>query len=749
MSDVLTFPADPGAMASFRIGELRVNPAIGEIAGPGGSQQVDPRVMAVLTALVRTPGELVTRRQLLEENWPGGAIYDDTLTQCVYQLRQHLVAAGGASRYRKLIRTLPKRGYLLDSGVLPAEPPTAAVRRPGWRGVGLAAAVLAAAIAWWQLDRDGPGVADSEVGALAPLPNAIAVLPFVNAAGDESSDYLSEGISDELRDRIAALHELRVVARRSSMQFRDTAVDAREIGRILGVGRIVEGRFNRAEGRIMVTVELVDAVSGYRLWSRSYERAGEELVLLERALASDLIGQLLPRLVDSLEESVLSPGEMAVRDILLRGRQYERQITEQQRVDQALLEKVIELYRQATEIDPLSAEAQARLGHMLLYQGSVTQAEPHILKALQLDPQRAETFTTLGLYYWAVREPGSGAAYRRAIELNPSDADALSYYASWSWLQGDANQAVVYYRAALQVDPLSLVRYADLGYKLAFQGSREEALAVMERMLQRFPTAPGYLAAARIMEGLGDLDEAIAWALRAERVRPGDSEAKGQTAELLARVGAADAAALFEPEPAVGLLFWQRRYRELVDLGEQLSINRQDDIDLTFLLAFAYSALGQHDQAILLLESGGLPETAMSESRRANDLHAMLTYLGDLQAVGREEDARRLAVWTLDINRSMLASEGTGSWLPQLAQACAHVVLGNKEEALAALELMPTVGTIARLPWLQDLACFEGLQDEPRYRAVVASVEERIAAIRARLPETLARHGLSVNTKPK
>jgi TolB-like protein/DNA-binding winged helix-turn-helix (wHTH) protein/Flp pilus assembly protein TadD len=743
MSDALTFPADPEAKESFRIGDLRVDPASGEIAGPGGSQQVDPKVMAVLTALVRTPGELVTRRQLLEELWPGGVIYDDTLTQCVYQLRQHLVAAGGANRYRKLIRTLPKRGYLLECAVVPEKPAATAatVPRRNWRMAGLLALLVALGGTWWTLQRTGESTVGGQPPAVALSTNAIAVLPFINSSGNAAYDYLSDGITDNVRDRIAALQELRVMARRSSVQFREEPQNAQEIGRQLGVGRIIEGRFNRVRDRVSISVALVEAASGFQLWSQIYDGPADELMLIEQALVRDLLAQLLPDRVDE-PPPVPTQRQVAAHDLILLGRQYEQQVTDEQRVDETKLARAIDYYGQAIAVDPESAEAHARLGKALLYQGNVVEAEPHILKALELDPARGDTFTMLGLYYWVVRETGSGTAYRRAIELSPNDADALSYLASWSWMQGRADEAEELYRRALEVDPLSLVRYADLGYKLAFGGSRDAALTVLERLVRLFPTAPGYLAAARISEALGDFDEAIAWALRARQLRPADPEANGMLAELWARLGDFETAAQFETGPNMGLLFWQRRYDELVELGEEVTIDHPADADARFLLAFAYSALGRQAEAIRQLELAGLPGSVRHESRRANEVHALNTLSSALHAAGREAEARSLAEWHYEWNKTGLALTEGGGWAAHLSDACSLMLLANREAALDTLETLARVTTIVHLPWLQDQACFAGLQDEPRYRAVVAAVEERIAAIRARLPETLTRHAL-------
>ena len=754
MTDASPASGDREPTGSFRLGALRVDPASGVVEGPGGSEQVDPRVMAVLEALARTPRELVSRTSLLEGIWPGGAIYDDTLTQCVYQLRQHLAAAGGADEYRHLVRTLPKRGYLLDCDVQrlhsgPERPATASAqpgrtRRPAVTALTVLL-VLVGFAGWWASREPAPApAADPPVQSLPA--DAIAVLPFLNAGGNPADDYLSEGIADDLRDRIAAVSEFSVVARRSSIQFRDAAVDTREIGRQLGVGRIIEGRFDRIGDRITVTVELVDALTGFQLWSQRYDPDGRDLLQLENDLFNDVLGQLSPDLAIEAPAGPATAQALAAHDLILLGRQYERQITDQQLVDVSQVARTVELYAEAVQTDPASAEAHARLGRMLLYQGRVAEAERHIREALRLDPERSDAFSALGLLLWTQRKDGIGAAYRRAIELNPSDADAHSYYASWAWMQGQGKEAVEHYRIALSLDPLSLVRYADLGYKLAFQGFREEALEILERLTELHPTVPGYLAAARITEALGDIDEAIAWAIKAQQQRPEDDDIAGQVAELLARVGAFEEASWFEPEPGMGQLFWQRRYAELVELGEDLAIEAPDDTDLAYLLAFGYSAIGEHGMAVALYEQVGLPGNVLSESRRAGDLQWSHFYLGDLQRVGRDVEATRLADWFNEFDVGLLASDGIGGWLPHLTHACDRAVAGDVAGAMASLETMAQLRTLPRLPWLLDGSCFAGLRSEPRFRAVVESVEERSVQLRMRIPETLARHGLRVDS---
>ncbi len=138
----------------FQLKDVRVDPAIGIISGPCGVLHLEPRVMAVLLALARRPDKLVSRAELLAEIWPGGEIYDEALTQCVYKLRQQLVSAGGNPSYRDLINTVPKRGYFLKGNSALFGTPTEPLENPGFPRSSaypswLVALFLILAIAWF------------------------------------------------------------------------------------------------------------------------------------------------------------------------------------------------------------------------------------------------------------------------------------------------------------------------------------------------------------------------------------------------------------------------------------------------------------------------------------------------------------------------------------------------------------------------------------------------------------------------
>ncbi len=570
--------------------------------------------------------------------------------------------------------------------------------------------------------------------------SSVAVLPFSNTSGDSTNDYLSDGLGDELRDSLAEVPGVLVVARSSSIRFRGQGMDAQAIAVQLGVGRVIEGRFNRQGNRFLVTVELIDATTGIAVWTQRYERASRDMLLLQQELARAVTRQLVSELLPAGEVPAPSAQQVSAHDLLLLGRQYEQQVTDRQVVDEEKLQKAIDYYRQAISVDPNSAEANARLGKMLLYLGDVDAAAGPIFNALRLDPQQSDANATQGLLYWLTRKPGTGAAYERAIDLNHNNAEAFGYYADWLWMQGDALGAENSFREAVRIDPLSLERQSKLGYKLAFAGKREEAEPIVRRIQELFPTEAGYLAAARISEAYGAPEDAIAYELKALALDPDNDDIAGQLAESLARIGDFESAAIFEPNPGIGLLFWSRRYDELIELGQELMIEYPDDDTMLFLLAFALNTQGRFDEALRVYEILGMPETVLSESRRPIELHHIMSLVGTLEGVGLSEQAAELSKWALDFSEQMVSGDG-GSWASALSDACYWSVLDDTDAALARLETLPLLQPIIWLPFLKDLACLQNLTSEPRYQAVVRAIEERIAASRTNVHKTLQQQG--------
>jgi tetratricopeptide (TPR) repeat protein len=185
---------------------------------------------------------------------------------------------------------------------------------------------------------------------------------------------------------------------------------------------------------LSVSVQLIEGSTGLALWSESFDRDPRELVMLQQAIAEPIVRLALP----GSESFVAKPvtRDVSANELMLLARHYEQIVRDKKEVDTATLDQAIRLYREATVADPNSALAQSRLAGALLWAGDLESAEAPIFRALTLDPELSEVQYTLGLYYYARGLPGAGAAFKRAVELNPNNPDALESFAKWTWVQG-------------------------------------------------------------------------------------------------------------------------------------------------------------------------------------------------------------------------------------------------------------------------------------------------------------------------
>ena len=576
-------------------------------------------------------------------------------------------------------------------------------------------------------------------GGADAAPNTIAVLPFEDTSDGDENRFISEGLGDALRDQLGRLGGLRVAARTSSVIFEDRAVDAISIADRLGVGKLIEGTVRRQGSRLAITVYIIDGETGFQIWSQPYERSMADLLAMQQDIAQDVVATLLPQRDDSLGAGEPASLDPTANELMLLAQYYYQQVRDQALVDVGILMRSIDLYRQATEADPNSALAHSRLGAALLYLGDVEAAEEPIFRALSIDPDISEVQYTLGLYYWLRYLPGSGDAHLRAVELNPNNPDANDAYGKWLWHQLIVDEPEPYFLKALEVDPMSLARYADLGTYYGMSGMTDKARNVIALIEERFSTANAYQVIARTLELIGDIDEAIAWAMRAYELEPDNQDAAWQVAELYARLGDFEKAREYESGPAFNLLYWERRYEEMIELGEELVLDHPNQVQLWYGLARALSATGQYEQAVYVLRSQDLPARAKSENRRANDEEAMVVLADSLKQLGRHEEARELAAWIRHKFRSMIDTGGDRSWWGHFYLACTLSILDEDDEALDELDRVASAVDLPWYPMLMDAPCFRKYASEPRYQAIVTEIEERKRKLREKLPDTLER----------
>ena len=570
-------------------------------------------------------------------------------------------------------------------------------------------------------------------------PNTIAVLAFTNASANPDDLYISEGLGDELRDQLARIAGLRVAARSSSVIFKETKLGAVGIAAQLGVAKLVEGTLRRQGDQLRISVQIIDGATGFQDWTQSYDRTTFDLLAIQQEIATEVVIHILPESDSPLALSEPATTDVSAHDLMLLARHYFQRVRDNPVVDLQLLLRAIDLYQKATIVDPDSALAQSRLGAALLYLGDVESAEKPIFTALALNPDLSEVQYTLGLYRWLRVLPGSGEAHQLAIELNPNNVHALDAYAKWIWTQPEVDAAEPYFLRALELDPMSVSRYRDLGNYYGISGRREETIEIADKVSARFDDPNALLAIARLHETTGEFDVAIAWALRAHNADPEYQDATWMLAELYARISDFESARLYIPEPDFILLYWERRYEEMIELGEELVLEQPNQDQLWFYLARAYNAIGNFDQAIYVLENQHLPKNLYVDSRHSNAIEASVTLADALNTSGQQDRADELGNWLRNFFQAIESTGGENGWWPHLHEACLQSILGEDAKSLDVLERMVDTLGMPWYPMLRDAPCFQKFADEPRYQSVVSSIEKRKQDLRQRLPETLAR----------
>jgi len=580
--------------------------------------------------------------------------------------------------------------------------------------------------------------------ALEIMPNSIAILPFENASQNAADSYLSEGLSDALRDQLGRVAELRIAARSSSVAALERGMDAIAASGSLGVSHLVEGSMRRQGKRLRVSVQLIEGRTGLAVWSDTYEKGANELLNVQQTIAEEIVQRVLPE--GSKVVTAPATRDADANELMLLAHYYEQQVRSRQLVDTNTLLEAIRLYREATEADPDSALAHSRLAGALLYLGDVESAEAPIFRALSLDPNLSEVQNTLGEFYWARGLPDARAAFERALDLNPHNADALHNYASLSWLNiagQERDEPAQLFRRALELDPLTLSRHAALGDYLGKMGHADEVLPVIHNIQALFDDAESFRIVAWLYELIGEVDLAIAWTLRARDLEPDNPDHIEKLAYLFALVGDAETALRLDPSPSLGVLYELRRYAELIDGAEFLMIEEPFDVEVRYLLALAYDATGAFESAIHVLSSTGLPDSIFNdETRSVAEIEAFMTLTNVLVASGLPEAIETglsLARW----NEDEAPWWGPIGWIA-LYRSCNRAVLGRDEDALALLPRLKEGLRLTKLPVLRDSSCFRKYANQPVYLDVLKDQNERRVRLRQKLPGTLKNFGVEL-----
>jgi TolB-like protein/Flp pilus assembly protein TadD len=524
------------------------------LARDGRPVALTPRVFDTLLALIENRGRVLEKDELLRLVWADTIVEESNLSQNVFILRKALGEEPHENRY---IATVPRRGYRFVADVR--------------EGSGPAGAVLA------------PGL------PLRPL-RSLAVLPFTALGAGEADEYLGLGMADALITRLGNIRHLLVRPTSAVRGYAGATPDPVTAGRSLGVDMVLEGSIQHAGDRIRVTVQLVGVEAGAPVWGERFDERLTDIFAVEDSISTRLAAALASNL--TAEEKVrLRRRDTEDQDAYhsyLRGRHHWNTRTEEG------LRKAIQQFEHAIARDPEYALAHAGLAdcHTLLGsagygerppQEALARARAAAVRALEIDPERAEAHASLGLvkfrldWDWVTAE----AEFRRSIQLNPGYASAHHFYGLFLSAMGRASEAIASIRLAQELDPLSLIIGTALGRALHFAGqyglAREQHLRTLEM--------DGDFAEARLNLGLvcaqlSMFTEAVAELERAMAVA-------GRRPLMLAVLGYVQALA--------GERVQARRH-----LAELERLSREGRIP-TLFLAYPLIGLGESDHALEML----------------------------------------------------------------------------------------------------------------------------------------------------
>jgi serine/threonine-protein kinase len=454
--------------------------------------------------------------------------------------------------------------------------------------LGLSALLLIALVSLLTLRYSGYSAPEVQASPIT----SIAVLPFANGNGAPDTEYISDGLSESLIERLSRLSRIKVIARSSSFKYKEKSAELKSIARDLGVQALVVGSVTRQGDDLQVGVELVDVNQATQLWTGQYQSRASNLPVILHDIAQKIAAKL--NLGLSTEELNLitrdQRGAGNAYEWYLKGLFYWNQLTEES------LDKSIECFNEALAVDPRYALAYTGLANSYIVLGAnyrlpeepFRQAELNAQRALEIDDGLAEAHYAMAATRYLYHRDLAGAEreLKRSLELNPNYAMANSLLCYVSLTRGDTKQAAAHIKRALELGPLSLLfnmRLSDIYY---FQRDNERSIELHQKLLGENPGASFlYNNIALAYAQMKRFDEALAASQRAMALTGQDPNNLSALGIIYALSGRANEA------------------RWVAGTLEQLSRKRHTQ---AYSIAAIYSALGDRDQAFMWLERAAM-----------------------------------------------------------------------------------------------------------------------------------------------
>jgi TolB-like protein/DNA-binding winged helix-turn-helix (wHTH) protein/Tfp pilus assembly protein PilF len=536
--------------AIYEFGDFRVD-AEKRLLWRGNEQiALTPKVFDTLLTLIDHRDEVIDKERLMALLWPDSFVEESNIVQNIAVLRK---ALGENPKQHRFILTVPGRGYrfIADTHVTkgngsdrtedietiqPASfhrigpedhhpapvgsRTTVAGMSARWAIVlGVGAIVLVGVATWFLSTRLFSSPPPRSITSLV-------VLPLENLSGDPSQEYFADGMTDTLIGELARVKGLQVISRTSAVHYKGSKQSLREIAGELKVDAVVEGTVQRVGDRVLIRAQLIEAATDKHLLSESYERDLSDVLSLQNEIAQAIVREIQFKLLPSDRPG--TPHRLVNRkafDDYLQG----RFLMSKGRTNENLY-KAIEFFESALKEDPAYASPYAGLADCYNFLGTVIasalpprearrRAEEAAVKALEIDSEIAEAHAALGFvkhYNWDWA--GAEQEFKRAIELNPSLANAHNFYAGFLISTGRTEEAIAAINRAQELDPFSLSISAQRGFILECARRYDEAIEQLRRVIamdQNHFQAHWYLghtyaANGQISEAIEESEKAVA-----------------------------------------------------------------------------------------------------------------------------------------------------------------------------------------------------------------------------------------------
>ncbi len=506
----------------YQFGEFCLDVDRGLLSRAGSVVPLRPKTWEVLAHLVKHHGELVSRADLIDHVWHNAVISDDSLTQCIVEIRRAIDDTD-----RTKLRTVPRRGFVFELPVteMPYEEEALASRSAGSRRWLFAAAMPVLIVLGFLSLRMAPGPDETSSAAGQGSEPAVAVLAFADMTEAQDRQYFADGVAEEILNHLALIPELRVISRSSSFTFRGEEHDIAAIADSLDVDFVLEGSVRGAGDTLRITAQLIDTASDSHLWADSFDHdlSGMSAVDVQSDVAADVaraIGQHIGAPMSLPEHESLEVSPVA-QDRYLRGMFYLRRImTMKPSPDDYML--AAEHFEAAIEAAPDWAVPHAALGKTLHFtatgpyvaKGDVSrtfeESRRHLEEAVRLDPDHGPAYHSLAFvaHSYEFDFERAEALYSKAI--------ALGGHPHWGYAimlrtLGRYEEAVEQYRKRLLEDPLSVGVNMQLADSLRCIRRYAEAQERVDAMIEAHPQDLGFRGfQAYVIARQGKLDAARA-----------------------------------------------------------------------------------------------------------------------------------------------------------------------------------------------------------------------------------------------